>query len=141
MRRRSMLKKPRIASRRCFVFPLNSAPPPSEFVAQTGEADGEHPTMERDGGDVAMLDVIVPPPPPSTEARDKRPVDPPAPPAGNEMVTDPTPGVRTPLRHRLAKVASAPRPLEAGTASSSIPDTEATSAAPAGGCGEAERAL
>ena len=48
-----------------FVTPLNSAPPPPEFMAQTGEAGDEHPIMERDGGDVAMPDVIVPPPPPS----------------------------------------------------------------------------
>ena len=47
-----------------FVTPLNSAPPPPEFVAQTGEAGGEHPIMERDSGDVAMPDLIVPSPPP-----------------------------------------------------------------------------
>ena len=29
-----------------FVTPLNSAPPPPEFVAQSGEAGGEHPVME-----------------------------------------------------------------------------------------------
>nr|XP_020196273.1 uncharacterized protein LOC109782097 [Aegilops tauschii subsp. strangulata] len=115
-----------------FVTPLNSAPPPPEFVAQTGEASGEHPIMERDSGDVTMPEVIVPPPPPSEEARDKQPADPPAPPAGNEIVTGPTPGVLIPLCRRLAKAASAPRPLETGAASSSIPDTEATSAAPTG---------
>ena len=54
------------------------------------------------------------------------------PPAGNELVTGPTPEVRTPTRRRLAKAASAPRPLETGAASSSILDTEATSAAPTG---------
>ena len=48
------------------------------------------------------------------------------------MATDPTPEVCTPTRRRLAKAASAPRPLETGAASSSIPDTEATSAAPTG---------
>ena len=88
--------------------------------------------MERDSGDVAMPDVIVPPPPPSEEARDKQLADPPAPLVGNEMVTGVTPGVRTPLRRRLAKAASAPRPLETGAASSTIPDTEGTSAAPTG---------
>ena len=45
-----------------FVVPLDSAPPPPEFSAQTGEAGGEHPIMERDSGDIAMPDVIVPPP-------------------------------------------------------------------------------
>nr|XP_040246093.1 myristoylated alanine-rich C-kinase substrate-like [Aegilops tauschii subsp. strangulata] len=115
-----------------FITPLNSAPPPPEFVAQTGEAGGEHPVMERDSGDVTMPDVIVPRPPPSEEARDKQPADPPALPAGDEMATGLTPGVPTPTRRRLAKAASAPRPLETGAASSSIPDTEATSAAPTG---------
>ena len=47
-----------------FFIPLNSAPPPPEFTAQTGEAGGENPVMERDGGDTAMPDVIMPPPPP-----------------------------------------------------------------------------
>ena len=115
-----------------FVTPLNSAPPPPEFVAQTGEAGGEHPVMERDSGDVAMPDVIVPPPPPSGNAQGEQPADPPVPPTGNEVVTGPTPEVRTLTRRRLAKAASAPRPLETGAASSSIPDTEATSAAPTG---------
>lgn len=36
-----------------------------------------------------------------------------------------------PVRRRLEKAASAPQPLETGTASSSVLDTEATSAAPA----------
>ena len=48
------------------------------------------------------------------------------------MATDPTPEVRTPTRRRLAKAASAPRPQETAAASSSIPDAEATSAAPTG---------
>ena len=88
--------------------------------------------MERDSGDVAMPDVIVPPPPPSEEARDKQLTGPPVPPAGNEMVTGLTPGARIPLRRRPTKAASAPRPLEVGATSSSILDTEATSDAPAG---------
>ena len=48
------------------------------------------------------------------------------------MVTGPTPEVRTPMRRRFAKAASAPRPQETAAASSSIPDAEATSAAPTG---------
>ena len=59
--------------------PLNSALPPPEFVAPTGGAGDEHPVMERDGGNVIMLDVIAPPPPPSEEARDKRLADQPEP--------------------------------------------------------------
>nr|XP_040252088.1 uncharacterized protein LOC120969081 [Aegilops tauschii subsp. strangulata] len=38
-----------------FVTPLNSAPPPPEFMAQTGEAGDEHPIMERDGEANAAL--------------------------------------------------------------------------------------
>ena len=40
------------------------------------------------------------------------------------------PTVRTPMRHRVEKVTSAPRPMEIGSASSSAPEAEATSAAP-----------
>ena len=40
--------------------------------------------------------------------------------------------VGSPARRRLEKATSAPRPLEAGTASSAAPDAEATSAAPVG---------
>ena len=78
--------------------------------------------------------------------RDKQPTAPPAPPAGNEVVTGPTPEARTPSRHRGAKASSASRPLEAGAASSSVPDAEATSAAPTewvrgGGTGALNRAV
>ena len=129
-----------------FGVPLNSAPPPPEFTAPTGGAGDEHPIMERGSGDVAMPDVIVPPPPPSGGARDKQPTAPPVPPAGNEVVTGPTPEALTPTRRRLAKAASAPRPLEASVASSSIPDAEVTSTAPAewvrgGGTGALNKAI
>ena len=40
--------------------------------------------------------------------------------------------VASPVRRRLEKATSAPRPLEVGAASSAIPDAEATSAAPIG---------
>ena len=40
--------------------------------------------------------------------------------------------VASPVRRRLEKAISAPRPLEVGAASSAIPDTEAMSAAPVG---------
>ena len=114
------------------MTPLNSAPPPPEFVVTTGVAGDEQPVMEREDGDVAMPDVIVPPPPPTGGPQDEQPAALLVPPAGDVVVTDLTPEVRTPSRHRLAKAASAPRPLEAGAASSSVPNTEATSAAPAG---------
>ena len=78
--------------------------------------------------------------------RDKQPTAPPSPPAGNEVVTGPTPEALTPTRRRLAKAASAPRPLEAGAASSSVPDAEATSGAPTdwvrgGGTGALNQAI
>nr|XP_020195158.1 uncharacterized protein LOC109780987 [Aegilops tauschii subsp. strangulata] len=114
-----------------FVVPLNSALPLPEFVAPTGGAGDEHPIMEREGGDIVMPDVVVPPAPPSGGARDKQLADPPVPPAEREMVTGLTPEVRTPSRRLFAKAASAPHPLEVSVTSSSIPDAEATSAAPA----------
>ena len=77
-----------------------------------------------------MPDVIMPPPPPTSGTQDRQPPAPPAPPVGNEVVKGPTPEARTPMRRHLAKAASAPRPLEAGAASLSVPDTEATSAPP-----------
>nr|XP_045087272.1 uncharacterized protein LOC123494865 [Aegilops tauschii subsp. strangulata] len=129
-----------------FVVPLNSAPPPPEFTTPTRGAGDEHPIMEREGGNVAMPDMAVPPPPPSGGARDKQPAALPAPPAENEVVTGPAPEALTPTRRPLAKAASAPRPLEAGAASSSAPDAEATSAAPAdwvrgGGTGALNKAI
>ena len=72
--------------------------------------------MEREGGDVAMPDVIVPLPPPTGGTQDEQPATPPVPPAGNEVAMDLTPEARTPARYRLEKAASAPRPLEAGAA-------------------------
>ena len=64
--------------------------------------------MEREGGDVARPDVIMSPPPPTGGMQDEQPAAPPVPPAGDVVVTDLTPEVRTPTRHRLAKAVSAP---------------------------------
>ena len=115
-----------------FVVPLNSVPPPPEFTAQTGEVGDKNQIMERDGGDTAMPDVIVPPLPPSGSAPGGQPADPPVPPTEDKVATGLALEVGTPTHHRLAKAASAPRPLETGAASSSIPDTEATSTVPTG---------
>ena len=90
------------------VATLNSAPPLPEFVATIGGAGDEQPAMEREGGDVAMLDVVVRPPPPTGRAQDRRPAASPAPPAGNEVVAGPTLETRTPVRCRLTKAVSAP---------------------------------
>jgi len=101
-----------------FVVPLNSAPPPPEFSAQTGEAGDENPVMERDTDVTAMSEVIVPPPPPSGGAPGGQPADSPVPPTGGAAATGLALEVSTPTRRCLAKAASAPRPLEPGAASS-----------------------
>ena len=126
-----------VAPRRSAVFvtPLNSAPPPPEFTGQSGEAGGEFPIVERGGGDAPMPDAVAPPqppPPPSRSAQGKQPADPPLPPTEDEAVARLLLQVGSPTRRRLEKATSAPRPLETGTASSTIPDAEATSAAPIG---------
>ena len=86
--------------------------------------------MEREGGNSSTPDVIVlpPPPPPSGSAQGKQPADPPVPPTEVEAVARLLLQVGSPTRRRLEKVTSAPRPLEAGTASSTAPDAEVTSA-------------
>ena len=90
--------------------------------------------MEREGGDPSTPDVIVPPPPPpsSENAQGKQPADPPVPPTEDKAMARLLLQVGSPTRRRLEKATSAPRPLEAGSASSAIPNAEATSAAPVG---------
>ena len=116
------------------VTPLNFAPPPPEFTGQTGEAVRKNPVMEKEGGDSSTSDVIVPPPPPppSEGAQGEHPADPPVPPTEDEAVARLLLQVGSPTRRRLEKATLAPRPLEAGTASSAAPDAEATSTAPVG---------
>ena len=104
--------------------------------------------MEREGGDPSTPDMNVPPPPlPASEgAQGKQPADPPVPSTEDEAVARLLLQVGSPTRRRLEKATSAPRPLEAGTASSAAPDAEATSAAPVGwvrggGTGSMNRAL
>ena len=123
-----------VAHRRSAVFvtPLNSVPPPPEFTGQSGEAGGEFPIVERGGGNASMPDAVVPPPPPSRSTQGKQPADPPLPPTEDEVVARLLLQVGSPTRRRLEKATSAPRPLETGAASSTIPDAEATSAAPIG---------
>ena len=54
------------------------------------------------------------------------------PPTEDETVARLLLQVGSPTRRRLEKATSAPRPLETGTASSAIPEAEATSVAPIG---------
>ena len=68
------------------------------------------------------------------------------PPTKDEAVARLLLQVSSPARRYLEKATSAPRPLEAGTASSAAPNTEATSTAPigwvrGGGTGPLNRAL
>ena len=88
--------------------------------------------MERGGGDASMPDAVVPPPPPSRSVQGKQPAGPPLPPTEDEAVARLLLQVGSPTRRRLEKATSVPRPLETNTASSTIPDAEATSAAPIG---------
>ena len=91
--------------------------------------------MEKDGGKASTSDTDAPPPPPpppSRSAHGKQPPGPPVPPTEDEAVATLLLQVASPARRRLEKAISAPRPLEAGAASSAIPDAEATSAAPVG---------
>ena len=104
--------------------------------------------MEKEGGDSSTPDVIVPPPPPppSGSTQGKQPADPPVPPTEDEAVARLLLHVGSPTRHHLEKETSAPCPLETGTASSAIPDAEATSAAPTewvrgGGTGALNQAI
>src|SRR3954462_6904764 len=97
------------------VIPLNAAPPPPEFTAQSGEAGGEFPIMERGGGDASMTGTVVPPPPPpppSGSAHDKQRAHPLVLPTKDEAVAKLLLQVGSPVRHRLEKATPAPRPLE-----------------------------
>ena len=112
---------------------LSSAPPPPEFTGQTGEAGTENPVVEKESGKASMLDMLVPPPPPpppSGRGYGKQPAGPPLPPTEDDarLLLQ----VASPARRHLEKATSAPRPLEVGAASSTIPDAEATSAVPVG---------
>ena len=80
--------------------------------------------MERDADVTATPEVIAPPPLPSGGAPGGQPADPPVPPTGGAAAAGLALEVDIPTRRRLAKAASAPRPLETGTASCSILDTE-----------------
>ena len=122
------------------VSPLNSAPPPPGFVAPTEEANDEQPVMEWEGGDVTMPNIVVPPPLPTSGAWDEQPAATPVPLAENKVVTGPAPEARTPTRRPLAKAASAPWPLEAGAASSLVPDTKRPAPRPLAGYAEVGRA-
>ena len=117
------------------VPPLLSAPPPPEFTGQTGEAGTENPVVEKESGEASMSDTAVPPPPPpppSGRPHGKQPVGPSEPPVTDEAVARLLLQVASPVRRRLERATSAPRPRETGTASSATLDVKASSAAPTG---------
>ena len=117
------------------VPPLSSAPPPLEFTGQTGEAGTENPIVEKESGEASMSDTLVsppPPPPPSRRPHGKQPASPPEPPTADESEARLLLQVASPVRRRLERAISVPRPRETGAASSAALDAEATSAAPIG---------
>ena len=117
------------------VPPLSSAPPPPEFTGQTGGAGTENPVAEKESGEASMSDTLVPPPPPpppSGRPHGKQPVGPSEPPVTDEAEARLLLQVASPVRRRLERATSAPRPRETGAASSATLDAEATSAAPTG---------
>ena len=116
------------------VPPLSSAPLPPEFTGQTGGAGTENPVAEKESGEASMLDALVPPPPPPPSGRPhgKQPVDPSEPPAMDEAEARLLLQVASPVRRRLERATSVPRPREIGAASSAALDAEATSDAPMG---------
>ena len=87
-----------------------------------------------EGGEPSTPGANVPPspPPPSEGMRSERPADPLVPLTEDEAVARLLLQVGLPTRRCLEKATLAPRPLETGTASSAIPDAEATSTAPIG---------
>ena len=104
-------------------------------MGQTREAGAENPVVEKESGEASMSDTLVPPPPPpppSGRTHGKQPAGPPVPPTADEYEARLLLQVASPVRRRLERATSAPRPRETGAASSAIPDAEATSAAPVG---------
>nr|XP_020168930.1 enolase-phosphatase E1-like [Aegilops tauschii subsp. strangulata] len=112
------------------VTPLRSAPPAPEFSAPAGGAGDEQPIREREGSDAILPEMEAPPQPPTADAQGSQPAAPSGQSAGGELVVGSVPTIRTPVRRRVEKAASAPRPVEVVSASSSAQEAEATSAAP-----------
>ena len=78
--------------------------------------------------------LVLPPPPPPSSGRPhgKQPVGPSEPPTTDETEVRLLLQVASPVRRRLERATSAPRPRETGAASSATLDAEATSTAPIG---------
>ena len=91
--------------------------------------------MEKESGETSMSDTLVPPPPPpppSGRLHGKQPVDPSKPPAMDEAEAWLLLQVASPVRRRLERATSAPRPREIAAASSAALEAEATCATPIG---------
>nr|XP_040258379.1 cilia- and flagella-associated protein 91-like [Aegilops tauschii subsp. strangulata] len=85
-----------------------------EGQAPTGGAGVDQSALERGGGGPVVLAAEVPRRTPTAHAPGSRPEALPVPPSGSELVVGPTPTVRVPPLQRLARVISAPRPMESG---------------------------
>nr|XP_020182111.1 uncharacterized protein LOC109767802 [Aegilops tauschii subsp. strangulata] len=112
------------------ITPLHSAPPAPEISAPAGGASNEQPVVERERGDAVLPEMEAPPQPPTADGQGSQPAAPLVPPAGGELVVGSAPTARTLVRRRVEKAASALRPMEVGSASSSALDAEATSVVP-----------
>ena len=118
--------------------PATHHPPPprvlclasTEIPAPVGGAGDEQPIMERDGGDVVLAEIEAPLQLLTADAQGIQLAAPLVPPAEGELVVGSAPTARTPVHCRVEKAASAPRPMEIGSASSSAPEAEATGVAP-----------
>ena len=104
----------------------------ARVLGTSSGAGDKQPVMEREGGDVIFPEVEVHLRPSTADAQGSQLAAPLVTAARGELVVDSAPMARTPVRRQMEKAASAPRPVEVGSASSSTPDTEATSAAPPG---------
>ena len=96
-------------------------PPPEE-------AGGDQPVMEREEGDVVVLEREAAPPSPTGAAQGSRPNAPPAESAGREPALRADLVVQSPSRQRAGKATSAPDPQKAAGSSSSAQDVETASA-------------
>ncbi|XP_073362762.1 uncharacterized protein [Aegilops tauschii subsp. strangulata] len=107
------------------VAPEIPVPPPEE-------AGGDQLVVEREEGDVIVLEREAAPPSPTGADQGSRPSAPPVQPARGEPAARADLVVRSPSRQRAGKATSAPDPQKAAGSSSSAQDLETASASSPG---------
>nr|XP_020190184.1 general transcriptional corepressor CYC8-like [Aegilops tauschii subsp. strangulata] len=110
--------------------PQQTEPPVEEGQALTRGAGADQTALERGGADPVILEAEVPSRALTTSERGSWPEVPEVPPSSAELVVGRVVTTRVPARQRPARAVSTLRPMEVGVASSSVPDTKATSTAP-----------